>query len=113
LNGLLELVGALMLAQQAPGGAGRGSIVIMIYTVAFIAIMWFIMIAPQRRMQKKHQAMVAALKRGDEIMTEGGIIGTIVHAAEDRLTIKTGENTRLVVARSKIVRLMTQSEEKS
>jgi preprotein translocase subunit YajC len=44
-------------------------------------------------------------------MTEGGIIGTIVHVADDRLTIKTAENTRLVVARGKIVRTMSQAEQ--
>jgi preprotein translocase subunit YajC len=106
-----DVVGVLAMAQASPGGsAGRGGMVIMIYTVAFIAIMWFIILAPQRKVQKKHQAMVASLKKGDEVMTEGGIIGTIVHVADDRLTIKSGESTRLVVARAKIVRTMSQAE---
>jgi preprotein translocase subunit YajC len=73
--------------------------------------MWFVILAPQRKMQKKHQAMVEGLKKGDEIMTEGGIIGTIVHVADDRLTIKTAENTRLVIARAKIVRTLGQLEQ--
>ncbi|MGH7503756.1 MAG: preprotein translocase subunit YajC [Longimicrobiales bacterium] len=105
-----DLVGALIAAQAAPGSSGRGGMVLVIYTVAFIAIMWFIILAPQRKMQKKHQAMVSALTKGDEVMTEGGIIGTIIHTADDRLTIKTGENTRLVVARSKIARVLSQVE---
>jgi preprotein translocase subunit YajC len=106
------MLGALAAMQTAPGGsAGRGGMVIMIYTVAFIAIMWFVILAPQRKMQKKHQTMVEGLKKGDEIMTEGGIIGTIVHVADDRLTIKTAENTRLVIARAKIVRTLGQPEQ--
>jgi preprotein translocase subunit YajC len=57
-------------------------------------------------MQQQHQQMVATLKRGDEVMTDGGIIGTIVHLAEDRITLKSGENTRIVVARGKIARVL-------
>ena len=111
MNGF-DMFGVLAALQAEPGGsAGRGGMVIMIYTVAFIAIMWFVILAPQRKMQKKHQEMVASLKKGDEVMTEGGIIGTIVHVADDRLTIKTAENTRLVVARGKIVRTMSQPEQ--
>ena len=73
----------------------------------FIAIFWFLVIRPQRKIRQQHEAMVTALKKGDEIMTDGGIIGQIVHVAEDRMTIRTAENTRIVVARSKINRVMT------
>jgi preprotein translocase subunit YajC len=57
-------------------------------------------------MAQKHREVLAALKRNDEVMTEGGIIGTVVHITEDRVTIKTAENTRLVVARAKIARVL-------
>jgi preprotein translocase subunit YajC len=102
---------ASLIQTQAPGPGARGGLNLMIITIAFIAIMWFIILAPQRKMQKRHQQMIADLKRGDEIMTDGGIIGTIVHLAEDRLTVKTAENTRVVVARSKIARVMGQPAE--
>ncbi len=108
-----DTMGLLAVAQAAPGSAGRGGLVLMIYTVAFIAIMWFIILGPQRRMQKKHQQMISELKKGDEIMTEGGILGSVVHLTEDRLTIKTGDNTRIVVARSKIARVFAEQESKS
>jgi preprotein translocase subunit YajC len=68
------------------------------------AIFYWLLIKPQRDERKRHQAMVAALKKGDEVATVGGIIGTIVHVEEDRVTLKTGENTRLVVERQKISR---------
>lgn len=106
---------ALLLVVQQQPGAGRTGLVMMIYLVAFIAIMWFLILGPQRRMQKKHQEMVNQIKKGDEVVTEGGIIGTVVHVADDRLTIKTAETTRLVVARNKIGRVVTpeSSETKS
>jgi len=50
--------------------------------------------------------MIARLQKGDEVMTEGGILGSVIHVTEDRLTIKTAENTRIVVARSKIARVV-------
>jgi preprotein translocase subunit YajC len=95
----------LALALQAP--ANRGGMILVIYIVSFGLIAWFLLIRPQRRMQQQHQQMLSALKRGDEVMTDGGIIGTVVHLTEDRVTVKSGENTRIVVARGKIARILS------
>jgi preprotein translocase subunit YajC len=97
----------IALALQAEGN--RGLMVLVIYMVSFGAIAWFLLIRPQRRMQQQHQQMLQTLKRGDEVMTDGGIIGTIVHITDDRVTIRSGENTRLVVARGKIARVTTST----
>ena len=98
-------------ALQAPPAGGRTGTVLMIYMVAFAFIMWFLIIRPQRKVQEKHKTMLGALKKGDEVMTEGGIIGQVVHLTDDRATLKSAENTRLVVARSKIARVMTPPAE--
>lgn len=82
----------------------------LIQFAAIIGIFWFLLIRPQRKMAQKHREVLAALKRGDEVMTEGGIIGSVVHLAEDRITLKTAENTRLVVARQKIARVLSTEE---
>ena len=97
-----------MLALRAPEGGGGAGIALLIQFGAIIAIFWFLLIRPQRQAQKRHQEMVAALKKGDQVMTDGGIIGEVVHLREDRITIKTAENTRLVVARPKIARVFTE-----
>lgn len=76
---------------------------------AIIAIFWFLLIRPQRKMAQKHRETLAALKKNDEVMTEGGIIGQVVHLTDDRVTIRTAENTRIVVARPKIARVLTAS----
>lgn len=96
---------ALLVQAPAPGGS-RTFTVMMIYLLGFGLIFWLILLRPQRRIQQRHRQMVSELKRGDEVMTEGGIIGIVVHLAEDRITIKTGENTRIVVARPKIARVV-------
>jgi preprotein translocase subunit YajC len=82
-------------------GAGAGA-AFLLQVGAMVAIFYFVLIRPQQKEAKRHRETLAALKKGDEVVTGGGIIGTIVHAAEDRLTIKTGDNTRLVVQRARI-----------
>ena len=90
--------------------AGQGMTIMLIYIVSFGLIAWLLLIRPQRKMQQQHQQMLAALKRGDEVMTEGGIIGTVVHMTDDRVTLKSGENTRVLVARVKIARVFSGTE---
>ena len=67
-------------------------------------IFYWLLIRPQRKEREKHEALVAGLKKGDEIVTMGGIIGTVVHIEGDRVTVKTAENTRIVVERSKVAK---------
>lgn len=103
----MSIYSGLGLILQAPQQPGRPGIVLVIYIVSFGLIAWFLLIRPQRRMQQQHQQMLGALRKGDEVMTDGGIIGTIVHLTEDRVTIRTAENTRIVVARPKIGRVLS------
>ncbi|MGQ0563358.1 MAG: preprotein translocase subunit YajC [Gemmatimonadota bacterium] len=74
---------------------------------AIIAIFWFLLIRPQRKLAQKHKETLASLKKGDEVMTSGGIVGTVVHLTEDRVTVRTDKETRIVVARAKIERVFT------
>jgi preprotein translocase subunit YajC len=94
---------SLMLQAAAPRSP---MIVPIIYIVSFGLIAWLLLIRPQRRIAQQHQQMIAGLSKGDEVMTDGGIIGTIVHITDDRITIKSGENTRIVVSRAKVARVM-------
>jgi len=85
-----------------------------IMLAAFIGIFYFLLIRPQRQQQKRHEQMVKELRRGDEVATLGGIVGRIVHIKEDLITIKTGEDTRLVIERDKVARkLAAAAEEES
>ncbi|MGQ0813018.1 MAG: preprotein translocase subunit YajC [Gemmatimonadota bacterium] len=79
----------------------------LIQFVAIIAIFWFLLIRPQRKIAQKHKETLEALKKGDEVMTNGGIIGTVVHLTDDRVTLRTDKETRIVVARPKIERVFT------
>ena len=104
---------ASLLFLMAPREGGNATLVFLIQMVAIFAIFYFILIRPQRREAAKHQAMVAALKKGDEVVTSGGIIGTVVHADDDRVTVKTAETTRLVVEKGRIARVVSAKAEVS
>lgn len=99
---------ALIVAPQE-GGQGLGPMLFM--WVAIIAIFYFLLIRPQRKAQKQHQALLESLERGDRVMTDGGIIGEIVHLREDEVTIKTDGDTRLVIARQKIARVFGREQQ--
>ena len=87
---------------------GQTSLLPMIIMwTAIIGIFYFLLIRPQKKAQERHQKLVAGLKKGDEVMTDGGIIGQVIHLKEDRVTIKTGGDTRVEVARAKIARIFT------
>lgn len=88
------------------GGAGTG---LMIQLVLIVAIMYFLFILPQRREQKRHREMLAALKAGDQVVTMGGLIGDIVHLKDEQVTLKTGD-ARVIVERARIARLASDPE---
>lgn len=69
-----------------------------------IGIFWFLLIRPQAQARKRHAAILAALKKGDDVTTAGGIVGKVKDIKEDRITIESGTST-LVVERGRIVRV--------
>ena len=115
------LVAQAALFGQAPAG-GRSTLLPFIFQiVAIFAIFYFVMIRPQQKQRKEHEERLRNLKRGDEVVTAGGIIGKVVHIAEskgegksaamdDRITIKSDES-RLVVERGRIARVITPAVE--
>ena len=98
-------------AQAAPGAFDMLNS-LLIPTVLIIGIMYFLMIRPQQRRLKEHQAMIAAIRRGDTVVTSGGLIGKVRDikevesggVKETRVTLETG-TASVVVERSRIVRI--------
>jgi preprotein translocase subunit YajC len=85
----------------------------MFMYAAFAAIFYFILFRPQQQQRKRHEALIQQLKKGDEVITGGGVVGQVMHiqeqaagkpGMEDRVTIKSGES-RLVVERRSITRV--------
>ena len=96
------------------GAAGPTNLLPMLLMYGGIfAIFYFLIIRPQQKQRKAHEQMVMQLKRGDRIVTAGGLVGDVQHikaaekpSADDEITIKSGES-RLVVERGRIVKIAT------
>ncbi|WP_206425344.1 preprotein translocase subunit YajC [Staphylospora marina] len=67
-----------------------------------IAVFYFLLIRPQQKRQRERMKMLGNLKKGDKVVTIGGLHGTIVDLNEERVTLKVNENTRLVFERSAV-----------
>lgn len=74
----------------------------IIFLVLIFAMMYFLMIRPQRRRQKEHQEMEKELKRGDKVITAGGIYGQIESLREDSVVLKTESGATIRVTRGSI-----------
>ena len=97
---------ALDLLFAVPREGGNDFVIFTSQMVVIFGIFYFLIIRPQTKERQRHDAMLKAVKKGDEIVTTGGIIGKIVHVEESRLTIKTGDNTRLTVDRSGVANVL-------
>ena len=81
--------------------------------ILIFVIFYFFLIRPQQKKVKEHKQMVASLKRGDEIITSGGILGTIDRVMEDdRIEVIIGENVKVQIIRSTITSLLKKEEVK-
>ena len=81
--------------------------------ILIFVIFYFFLIRPQQKRVKEHKAMVQSLKRGDEIVTSGGIIGTIDRVMEDdRIEVIIGENVKVQVIKTTITSLLKKEEVK-
>jgi preprotein translocase subunit YajC len=101
--------------QAAPGAAGAppaggGLLEMLLLPLGMIVIFYFLLIRPQNQRMKKHKAMLEALKKGDTILTQGGIIGKIFKISDKEVTIDTGEGGKLRIARGMIVDIYNAGE---
>ena len=81
--------------------------------ILIFVIFYFFLIRPQQKKVKEHKSMVAALKRGDEVVTSGGIVGTIERVHEDdKIDLSISENVTVKVVKSTIQNLLTKADTK-
>lgn len=101
---LLFLIGTPVYAMAPQGGEGGGGLVMtLVMFGSIILIMYFLMIRPQQKRQKEHQAMLANLKRGEKVITSSGIHGTIVDIDGSTLKLQVSDNTQLKFEKASVV----------
>ncbi|GAB4237307.1 MAG: preprotein translocase subunit YajC [Methyloligellaceae bacterium] len=84
---------------QAPGGGGD-FFVQMLPFIAIILIMYFLILRPQQKKLKEHRDMVAGVRRGDTVVTSGGIIGKVVKVEENELQVEIAPGVKVKVLRN-------------
>jgi preprotein translocase subunit YajC len=89
----------------APSSADSGGIVSLLPIIAMVAIIYFLLIRPQQKEHKRHQEMISSLKKGDEVVTTGGLYGRIAALNNEKITLKVSDNTKVVVEREKVARV--------
>ena len=101
------------LLQTAPAG-GSGSLLVSMAPIAIIfLIFYFLMIRPQNKKQKETEKMIAALKKGDKIITIGGIHGLVSATKEHTVIIKVDDNAKIEFSRSAIAQVVVEAKEKT
>ncbi|SUO95559.1 preprotein translocase subunit YajC [Suttonella ornithocola] len=101
-------------AQAAGGapqqGAGMFNLLLMI---GIFAVMWFLMIRPQQKRAKEQRAMIAALKKGDEVMTNGGLMGRIINLDEQAIDLEIAKGTIVRFQRNFVVQVLPKGSLKA
>lgn len=92
-----------ILMTGAEGGGGGGMFTLVWFGLIFV-LMYLLLIRPQRKKQKEHEALLKQIKKGDKVVTSGGLFGTIFAIDEEkgRIVLKIGENTKLEFLRTSI-----------
>jgi len=96
-------------AQAATGGAAGGLLGFVPILLIFV-IMYFLMIRPQQKKVKEHKAMVEALRRGDQVVTSGGMIGKVVKVADNEVEVELAPNVKVRVVKNTIAQVTSKTE---
>lgn len=97
---------AYAMGPAAPGQGGPASILVQLLPmVAIFAIFFFLLIRPQQRERKRRDEMLASLKKGDRVVTSGGLIGTILGITDHTITLKIADSVRVECLRSAVTGL--------
>ena len=99
-------------AQQAAPQAGGGMTSIIMMVLLF-GVMWFFMFRPQQKKMKEHQLLITNLKKGDEVMTNGGIMGRIMDLDNFAVDLEIAKNTVIRVQRGVVVQILPKGSLKA
>lgn len=106
---LALLIPGIMWAQSSQGG---GSILGILFPIIIMfAIFYFLLILPQSRAEKRRKEMLSKLKKGDKVVTTGGIIGIIQKVEDNIVTLKVAQNTNIKIDKNAVRAVLSPQEE--
>lgn len=98
-------------AQSIPGGLSTETIIQFVPFILVFVIMWFLVVRPQQRRARDHQNMIKAVRRGDTVVSSGGILGRVTKVTEDpELEMEIADGVRVKLLRSMIAEVRTKGE---
>ncbi len=109
-SGLVLLVSAAPAFAAAPVAAGPSLISQLLFFVPLILIFYFLLIRPQQQRAKKHAEMVANIKRGDTVVTSGGLIGKVNKVNDAELSVDLAENVRVRIIKSMVIEVRQKAD---
>lgn len=107
----MDILSALSFAAPPEGSGAAGYAASLLPIVAIIAIFWFLMIRPQQKEQQRHREMIRSLKKGDMVVTIGGLYGKIMSLNEERISLRIADGVKVDVERGKVTRVLRPDAE--
>lgn len=91
--------------------AGPGPLMNLMPIILIFVVFYFLLIRPQKKQQDEHKKMIASLRKNDEIITSGGIHGTITNVKDHTITLKVDDNVKIEVQKSSVSSMKRKSAE--
>lgn len=111
---LLQFADVAHAASSPPGGGGSSALFTqLLFFAAIFAIFYFLLIRPQQTQKRQRATMLAALKKGDRVVTSGGLYGTITGLDEHKVTLRVADQVRLEFDRSAVARVVESQGDKN
>lgn len=101
---MLEFIDLVVKEGVAPNSGGANILSMLVMMGIISVIFYFLLLRPQKQHQKRHQDMVLSLKRGDEVITSSGVLGTIFLIEKDFFVVSISDNTKIKILKSQIAR---------
>ena len=102
-----------LLAMGSPNGGAEGgasSILSFLPLILIFIVFWFMIIRPQKRQQDQRKTMIKAIKRGDQIITSGGLFGTVKDVKQDRVVATIAEGVKVEISKSSINAVVAEGQ---
>jgi preprotein translocase subunit YajC len=102
-------------AHAANGAAAQqgNPMISILFFVGMIAIFYFLLIRPQQKRAKEHRKMVEALGKGDEVVTNGGMLGKVIEVGEQYMTVELADNVQVKMQRSAVANVLPKGSLKA
>lgn len=111
---LLQFADVAYAAASPPGGGGSSALFTqLLFFAAIFAIFYFLLIRPQQKQKRDRATMLTALKKGDRVVTSGGLYGTITGLDEHKVTLRVADQVRLEFDRSAVARVVESQGDKN